>query len=92
MDKLFIGPVAHWIIVLILIALGWIGGIDRLHVTDFSLFLILVLVTTVIALLAVLKTSPPGRRITRDPIRGVPGERQPDAGAEPSRTDPARQT
>ncbi|MEM8841528.1 MAG: hypothetical protein AAGD47_07100 [Pseudomonadota bacterium] len=92
MSKLFLGPVVHWIIVLILIALGWIGGIDRLHVTDFNLFLILVLAATVIALLVVLKTSPPGRRIKRDPIRNDAQTHRPDGESRQPAADQPGQT
>ena len=68
MNKVFLGPLVHWAIVVALVALGWVAGAHRFHVSTFNPFLILLLVVAVAVLLIVLWTSPPGRDVTRDPI------------------------
>lgn len=70
MNRVFLGPVVHWLIIVALIALGWVGGSMRFHVSEFNPFLIVLLIVTVVAVVAVIATSPPGRSVTRDPIAG----------------------
>ena len=69
MRRLFLGKSLHWALVLGLIALGWAAGQIRLHVTDFNLFVLLLLALSVALLGAVLLTSAPGEQVTRDPVR-----------------------
>ena len=68
MKSIFLGRPIHWLIILALIALGWFGGLQRLHVTSFNLFAIVLIVIVVIALVVVILTSRPGETETRDPI------------------------
>lgn len=71
MKRVFLGRIWHWLLVLIVIGLGWLAGRARLHVTDFNLFLVLLIVGAVVALLFVLVTSRPGERVTRETIEDV---------------------
>ena len=68
MNKIFLGRPVHWLIAVGLGILGWLGGRLRLHVTDFNLFIIVLIVIVVGALVAVIVTSRPGDKVTRDPI------------------------
>ena len=68
MNRVFLGPVFHWLILIALIAAGWISGKMRLHVSEFNPFIIALICVTVAALVLVLKSSPPGREVTRDPV------------------------
>lgn len=68
MRRLFLGKPLHWVLAIGLIALGWAAGRIRLHVTDFNLFVLLLLALSVALLGAVLLTSAPGQQVTRDPI------------------------
>ena len=68
MKQIFLGPLVHWLVLIGAIVAGWLAGSARLHVTQFNLFLILVILGTVLGLLIVLVTTRPGMRITRDPI------------------------
>ena len=68
MKAIFLGPFVHWLLVAALIALGWLAGFEKLHVTAFNTFLIAVIAATMLALVAVLKTAPEGKRVTRDPL------------------------
>lgn len=68
MRKVFLGKPLHWLILAVLVALGWFSGRLRMHVTDFNPFILLLLLLTVVILVAILATSPKGTRVTRDPI------------------------
>lgn len=68
MKQIFLGHWFHWVLIVGLVALGWFSGLNRLHVIDFNPFLLVLLAIVVAILVAVLKTSPPGRQVTRDPI------------------------
>ncbi len=68
MSRIFLGRPVHWLIVLALAILGWIGGRSRLHVIEFNLFIVLTIVAVIVALIVVIATTRPGERVTRDPI------------------------
>ncbi len=68
MKRIFLGPWLHWLILIALVAAGWLTGVDRLHVIDFNPFITGLILVTVVILVLVLKTSAPGQRVTRDPI------------------------
>jgi hypothetical protein len=70
MSRIFLGKPLHWALAALLVAGGWVLGHRRLHVTDFNLFVILLLVVSAATLAVVLKTSRPGERVTRDPLEG----------------------
>ncbi len=68
MKRIFLGPFVHWVIIAAIIGLGWYSGIGRTHVSQFNLFLILLIVLTISVIVLVLKTSPPGKQVTREPL------------------------
>ena len=68
MKEIFLGRPIHWLIVLVLVVLGWLAGNARLHVTDFNLYMVLLLAVSLVAVVLVIVTSPPGAQVTRDPI------------------------
>ncbi len=68
MKRIFLGPTLHWAIVAVIVGLGWYTGIGRTHVSQFNMFMILLMVLTIVVLLVILKTSPNDRQITRDPL------------------------
>lgn len=72
MKNIFIGPWLHWGVVIVLVALGWIGGLNRWHVSQFNPFILILIALTIAVLLLVLRTSPADRRVTRDPVTDVP--------------------
>lgn len=81
MNRIFLGPLLHWLVVLIVVALGWLAGRARLHVTDFNLFVILAILGSVAVLGIVIVTARPGTRITREPL-----EEDDPADADPATT------
>lgn len=72
MSRIFLGKPLHWAIIVALVAAGWVTGRQRLHVIDFNLFVIGLLLVAAGAVLVVLRTSRPGERVTRDPLE--PGD------------------
>ncbi|MEM7211326.1 MAG: hypothetical protein AAF479_05420 [Pseudomonadota bacterium] len=68
MRRIFLGPALHWLIVLAVVALGWFSGLGRTHVSQFNPFILMLIGMTVVLLLIVLKTSPPGTQVTREPL------------------------
>ena len=68
MRSIFIGPLVHWLLILLLIGLGWLTGSGRLHVIEFNLFIAALLALTAVILVVVIRTSDGSTRITRDPI------------------------
>ena len=68
MRGLFLGKPLHWALLIALIILGWTAGRIRLHVTDFNLFVLLLLALSVCLLAIVLLTTTPGEQVTRDPV------------------------
>ncbi len=68
MSRIFLGKPLHWVLLILLVAGGWLVGRQRLHVIEFNLFAILLLVVSAGIIVAVLMTSRPGERVTRDPL------------------------
>lgn len=75
MSRIFLGRPVHWLIALVVITLGWFAGSERLHVTSFNVFLVLLIVGAVAVLALVILSSGVGEQVTREPIE------DPDAGA-----------
>lgn len=68
MSRIFLGKPLHWVLLILLVASGWLMGRQRLHVIEFNLFAILLLVVSAGVIVAVLMTSRPGELVTRDPL------------------------
>ena len=71
MKRIFLGPLVHWALIVVLIGLGWFAGLGKTHVSQFNTFMILLIVVTIAILVVVLRSSPPGRQITRDPLHDI---------------------
>jgi Mn2+/Fe2+ NRAMP family transporter len=68
MGRIFLGKPLHWGLIVLLIAIGWVIGHERLHVIWFNLYTVILLVISAVAVAVVLLTSRPKERITRDPL------------------------
>lgn len=68
MGRIFLGKPLHWGLIVLVVAIGWFIGHERLHVIWFNLFTVILLVISAVAVAVVLLTSKPGERITRDPL------------------------
>jgi len=65
---LFLGKWWHWLVLVVVTALLWIAGEQRLHVVHFNLFVVLLLVGSVAVLTLLLTTTKPGEQVTRDKL------------------------
>lgn len=68
MRQVFLGKPVHWVLVFVMIAIGWAIGHERMHVTWFNLFTIILLVVSAAAVVVVLKTTRSDEQVTRDPL------------------------
>ena len=74
MNRIFLGPLLHWLVIVAIAALGWTAGQQRLHVTSFNLFVTVLAVLSALAVVVTILTSHKDRRLTRDPLEDDPGE------------------
>ena len=66
--KVFLGKAWHWALIAIAAGLLWFCGNKRLHVIEFNMFIIALLLGTALAVLAVLWFHQPGEQVTRDEL------------------------
>ena len=66
MGKIFLGKFWHWLLLLIAAGLLWYCGNKRLHVIEFNLFIIAMLVGTAVSVLAIIWFHKEGEQVTRD--------------------------
>jgi len=57
MNKIFLGKPLHWLMILITTAVIFACGINKLHVSDFNLFISIVFISVALLILIILKTS-----------------------------------
>jgi Zn-dependent protease with chaperone function len=74
MNQVFLGKPLHWLFVAVLVGGGWLLGHQRLHVIDFNLFTIVLMVVSAALVLLVLTTSRPDEQVTRDPLEHEDGD------------------
>ena len=65
-EKVFLGKAWHWVLLVITSVLFWYCGTKRLHVIEFNLFVMAMLVGTVLVVGAILYFHRPGEQVTRD--------------------------
>ena len=68
MGKIFLGKFWHWVLIAIAAGLLWYCGGRRLHVIEFNLFIIAMLVGTAGVVLAIVRLHRPGEQVTRDAL------------------------
>lgn len=68
MQQIFLGKPFHWLILGIVCAVLWWMGETRLHTRDFNLFLLILAILTASAVIAILVSTRPGDRVTREPL------------------------
>jgi len=66
MKMLFLGKAWHWALIALAAGLLWWCGSQRLHVIEFNIFIISMLIGTAIAVAAVVFFHRPGEQVTRD--------------------------
>ncbi len=68
MNRIFLGKPFHWLLLIVLVLIGWLTGLYKSHVTMFNWFVIGMTVVTAAVVLIVLRTTRPDEQVTRDPI------------------------
>lgn len=68
LGKIFLGKFWHWALLAVATALLWYAGSNRLHVIEFNLFVIAMLLGTIAGLFFILRFTRQGERVTRDPL------------------------
>ncbi len=72
--RVFLGPVWHWLLIIVGGASFWWLGSQRLHVIEFNLFVTAVLLGTAVCVFLILVRHTAGHQITRDPL--VPSDQK----------------
>ncbi|MGI9426952.1 MAG: hypothetical protein ACR2PA_27485 [Hyphomicrobiaceae bacterium] len=65
-SKVFLGRAWHWALLVAASTLFWFCGSRRLHVIEFNLFIIAMLIGTGLVVFAVVWFHRPGEQVTRD--------------------------
>ncbi len=81
-EKVFLGKAWHWVLLVITSVLFWYCGTKRLHVIEFNLFVMAMLVGTVLVVGAILYFHRPGEQITRDVLVPANDSDSPSSGAQ----------
>ena len=66
--RVFLGKAWHWALVAIAAGLLWFCGAKRLHVIEFNIFVLAMLLGTGLAVLAILWFHRAGDQVTRDQL------------------------
>jgi hypothetical protein len=65
-SKIFLGRWWHWALLIVLCAVLWIAGDNRMHVIHFNQFVSALLAGVCVILAIVLVGTRPGEQVTRD--------------------------
>ena len=68
MHNIFIGPLRHWLLMIVIFGVLWLMGANQFHTSHFSLFLLVLIGLSFGAITAIILTYRKGERITRDPL------------------------
>ncbi len=57
MNKIFIGKPIHWLMIIITTTIIFACGINKMHVSNFNLFISIIFISVAILIFLILKTS-----------------------------------
>ena len=66
MGKIFLGKLWHWALLLLASGLLWYCGANRLHVIEFNLFILSMLLGTAASILGLVWLHKDGEQVTRE--------------------------
>ena len=66
--KVFLGKFWHWLLVIVVSALFWFCGTQRLHVIEFNVFVMAMIAGTTFVVGSIVLFHVPGEQITRDEL------------------------
>lgn len=68
MREIFLGKPIHWLVLAIVLGVLWWMGDTFLHTRNFNLFVIILLLSSTAAVIALRITTRPEERVTREPF------------------------
>ena len=68
MRNIFIGPLRHWLLMIVILGVLWLMGANQFHTNHFSIFLLVLICLSMGAVTAIVLTYRKGERITRDSL------------------------
>ena len=68
MRQIFIGPLRHWLVLIVVLGALWIMGTNQFHTSNFRIYLLVLIGLSVGAIAAIVLTYRKGERITREPL------------------------
>ena len=68
MRNIFIGPLRHWLLMIVIFGVLWLMGANQFHISHFNLFLLVLIGLSIGAVTSIVLTYRKGERITRDPL------------------------
>ncbi len=68
MRNIFIGPLRHWLLMIVIFGVLWLMGTNQFHISHFNLFLLVLIGLSMGAVTSIVLTYRKGERITRDPL------------------------
>ncbi len=68
MGNIFIGPLRHWLLIIVILGVMWLMGANQFHTSHFSLFLLVLIGLSLGTITAIILTYRKGERITRDSL------------------------
>ncbi len=68
MRNIFIGPLRHWLLMIVILGVLWLMGANQFHTNHFNLFLLVLIGLSMGAVISIVLTYRKGERITRDPL------------------------
>ena len=66
--RIFLGKPWHWVLLVVAAGLLWYCGSKRLHVIEFNLFILAMLIGTAASVLAIIWFHQEGEQVTRDAL------------------------
>lgn len=68
MRNVFIGPLRHWLLMIVIFGVLWLMGTSQFHTSHFRIFLLVLIGLSFGAVTAIVLTYRKGERITRDSL------------------------
>lgn len=70
MGTFFLGPLRHWLLLVIVLGAIWLLGRSQVHISHYTVFILTLLALAFAAVALVKLTYKRGEQITREPLDG----------------------
>lgn len=68
MNKIFLGKLVHWLVLLAMIPPSVLAGLNYFHVVQFNIFILVIVLYTVASIVMILRTTKRDELVTREAI------------------------